>query len=182
MRRPSPSIVVSIIAVVLAGTGSATAARLIDGSQLANNSITSAKVRNSSLKVVDLSPSARAQLRGQQGPQGPKGDPGPQGEKGEKGEKGDPGPQGAPGISGHQVVLTTGVLLGTQASRTWTTNCPGGKKLLGGGVLNVDKRVHVSSAGPADADTWTTKVETFSGLPLGVHTPVTIRIVCANVA
>src|SRR5690606_40789264 len=94
--------------------------------------------------------------KGDRGPQGPKGDPGPKGEKGDKGDAGPAGPQGAPGVSGHQVVLTSGVLLGTQASRSWTIDCPAGKTLLGGGVLNAAKRVHVISAGPIDADTWST--------------------------
>ncbi|HEY8582059.1 MAG TPA: hypothetical protein VIL49_03900 [Capillimicrobium sp.] len=184
MRRPSPSLAVAIAAVVLAGTGSATAAGLIDGSQLVKGSVTSAKVRDQSLRVNDLSLNARSELRGQQGPQGvqgPNGDPGVKGDPGPAGPKGDKGDKGDPGLSGHQLVENYGVLAGNQSSLTVFVHCPGTKKLLGGGVLNTDKRVQIVSAGPDDANSWKTSVQTLSGAPLGVHTPVTTRITCANV-
>ena len=91
-RRPSPALAVSIAALVLAGTGSATAAALIDGSKLRNNSVSGLKIKDRSLTMRDLSPKTRAALRagaasnGVAGPQGPKGDPGPQGPKGDPGD------------------------------------------------------------------------------------------------
>lgn len=180
-RRPSPSLVVAMAAVVLAGTGSATAAGLIDGSQLAKGSVTSAKVRNQSLKVADLTLNARSELRGQQGdqgPQGPKGDPGPQGPKGDPGPQ---GPQGDPGISAYEVVQDNNILAGFQVSRSFSTSCPAGKKVLGGGVQTFNKNVRVIASTPTGDNGWTTNVTTASGAPLGVHQAVIVRITCANV-
>jgi hypothetical protein len=54
LRRPSPALVLAIIAVFVAGAGSATAARLITGKQIKNGSIGSA----------DLKRSVRAKLGG----------------------------------------------------------------------------------------------------------------------
>jgi hypothetical protein len=42
--------------------------------QLRSNAVTSAKVKNRSLRAVDLSPSARVGSRGSRGPQGPPGE------------------------------------------------------------------------------------------------------------
>ena len=53
-RRPSPALIVAIVAVFVAGAGSATAARLISGKQIRNGSIGSA----------DLAKSVRAKLGG----------------------------------------------------------------------------------------------------------------------
>jgi hypothetical protein len=54
LRRPSPALVVSIIALVVACAGSATAATLIGSSQVRNNSLTSNDVKNRSLRGTDL--------------------------------------------------------------------------------------------------------------------------------
>jgi hypothetical protein len=53
-RRPSPALVLAVVAVFITGAGSATAARLITGKQIKNGSIASA----------DLSRSVRAKLNG----------------------------------------------------------------------------------------------------------------------
>jgi hypothetical protein len=67
-RRPSPALVVAIVAVVLASAGSAVAARLI----------TSRQIKNGTIQRADLSPSVRSSIarrgpRGSQGPVGPAG-------------------------------------------------------------------------------------------------------------
>jgi len=184
-RRPSPALAVSIAALVLAGTGSATAAALIDGSKLRNNSVSGLKIKDRSLTMRDLSPGTRAALRGtaspngQPGPQGPKGDPGPQGPKG---DKGDPGPQGAPGISGHEVVTRINVLLGSTASATWINSCPAGKVVLGGGVRSFSDAVMTVVSYPNGPTSWMTRVRTLSGAPLGVHSAVHTNLVCGKVA
>jgi len=79
-RRPSPALVISILALVVAGAGTALAANLI----------TSAEIKNGTIKKQDLSAKLKKSL-GKRGPQGP---------PGEKGDKGDPGEQGPPGPSG----------------------------------------------------------------------------------
>ena len=91
----SPSMLVALIALALAVTGSATAASLITSKQIKNNSVTSADIRNNSVTsrdirnrtigLVDISTAARNALKGQQGPAGPQGPPGPKGDKGDRG-------------------------------------------------------------------------------------------------
>jgi len=194
-RRPSPAVAISIAALALAGTGSATAASLIDGSQLKTNSVSGAKIKDRSLTLQDISPSTRAALRGQptlqggpagpQGPQGPKGDKGDKGDPGTpglKGDKGDPGPQGLPGISGHQVVNDIHVLLGSTSGATFVSTCPAGKRILGGGTITFNKKVQVLASYPNGVNQWVSQVTTFSGVPIGVHTAVHTRMVCANVS
>jgi hypothetical protein len=67
--------VMSTIAVFIAlgGTSYAVARNSIGTAQLKNNAVTSAKVKNGTLKTGDLAPSARIGQRGPRGPQGPAG-------------------------------------------------------------------------------------------------------------
>jgi hypothetical protein len=83
--RPSPSMVVALIALAVAlGGTSYAASRLprnsVGGTQLRNNSVTSPKVKDGSLTSGDFGP---GQL-----PRGPQGDRGPQGLQGLQGERG----------------------------------------------------------------------------------------------
>lgn len=181
MRRISPATVIATVALVAATTGTATAAGVIDGSKLLGNSVTSAKVKNGSLQTKDLSASARNSLRGQTGPQGPQGTKGDKGDPGEKGDKGPKGDTGAPGVSGHQIYNSIHVLLGSTSGATFTATCPSGKRVLGGGVITFNKKVQVLSSYPSSSTQWTAQVTTYSGAPLGTHTPVHLRLVCANV-
>ncbi len=80
-RRPSPAMVLAVLALVAALTAPAWAApvkKLITGKQIARNAITSPKVKNRSLLAKDFK---RGQLprgpRGAVGPTGPQGVPGP---------------------------------------------------------------------------------------------------------
>jgi Collagen triple helix repeat (20 copies) len=122
ISRPSPAIVLSIVAVVLAMSGSAFAARtLITGKDVKDGSLTGADVKNGSLSLADIGKSSRDRLtgakgdKGATGPQGaagaqgatgpqgaagPQGPPGPHGATGPKGDQGDTGPQGPAGSDG----------------------------------------------------------------------------------
>jgi hypothetical protein len=51
---PSPAMVVALVALIAASAGGATAATLISGKQIRNSSITSADIKNRSLRQVDL--------------------------------------------------------------------------------------------------------------------------------
>src|ERR1700709_154726 len=62
-RRVSPALVVAAVAVVLAGTGSAVAASII----------TSKDIKDGTIKLADISKSARKSLAGKVGPQGASG-------------------------------------------------------------------------------------------------------------
>jgi hypothetical protein len=88
VRRPSPGLVVGLIAlfVALGGTGYAAVvlpAHSVGTKQLKRNAVTSSKVKNFSLLRRDFK---RGQLpRGPQGPAGPRGATGPQGATGPAG-------------------------------------------------------------------------------------------------
>ena len=86
IRRPSPAIVVAMLALLVAMSSSAGAdpvgkvSALIRGNKIAPNAITTRHVRNRSLRGVDF---ARGQLpRGPAGPAGPAGGQGPPGPAG----------------------------------------------------------------------------------------------------
>jgi hypothetical protein len=72
--RPSPGTVIACIALLVACTGTATAATLITGKQIKNNSVTTKDVKNKSLRAGDFRPGTL--LRG---PAGAAGATGPQG-------------------------------------------------------------------------------------------------------
>lgn len=80
--RPSAGMVVAVIALFAALAGTATAARLITGKQIKNNSVTGRDVRNSSLTGGDvrdrsLGPNDfSGSVEGPRGPRGPEGLPG----------------------------------------------------------------------------------------------------------
>src|SRR4051812_29559024 len=63
MRRPSPALVVALVALFVALGGPAAAAGLIRGSQIKKNTITSRQIKNRSLSTKDLSRRAVRQLR-----------------------------------------------------------------------------------------------------------------------
>jgi hypothetical protein len=86
LRRPSPALIIAVVALVAALDGPAIAsetahiAKKITGSQIASNAITSSKVKDHSLLSKDFK---SGQLpAGPQGPQGPQGAQGPQGPTG----------------------------------------------------------------------------------------------------
>src|SRR3954453_5809979 len=93
-RRPSPALVVSVIAlsVALGGTSYAAIvlpANSVGGKQIKKNAVTTAKVKNGSLRLADF---GAGQLpAGAAGATGPAGGTGAAGPKGDKGTKGDPG-------------------------------------------------------------------------------------------
>jgi hypothetical protein len=93
MRRPSAALVISIVALVLAttGTGLAASKYLITSSS---------QVRAGSLAASDLSAKARKQLRGATGAKGATGTRGATGPTGPAGATGATGPTGAAGPQG----------------------------------------------------------------------------------
>ena len=97
-RRFTPAMIVAMIAlaVALSGTAVAGTTKLITGDQIANGSI----------KLADIHKSAKTALKGKtgakgaQGPAGAEGAKGPIGPQGAAGAKGDTGATGAPGKDG----------------------------------------------------------------------------------
>jgi len=127
LRLPSPALLVALVALFAATSGTAVAAKLITGKQIANNSITGKDVKTGSLQAGDLSAKARAALQGAPGPQGA------QGPAGAKGADGAAGPAGAPGVSGREVVVAP-TDTNSDAEKTALATCPAGKQVIGGGA------------------------------------------------
>lgn len=119
IRIPSPAMVVALIALFVATTGTAVAGVMITGANvknesltgldILNGSVTTNEIRNGTLRPVDFGGKLP---QGPQGPQGTPGSPGapgapgpagpqgPAGPKGSQGAKGATGPKGAPGAPG----------------------------------------------------------------------------------
>jgi hypothetical protein len=88
--RPSGSMLVALLALVMATTGSAVAASLI----------TSKQIKNGTIQTADISKKAQKSLKGKTGARGPIGLTGAAGAPGAKGDKGDAGAAGAKGDTG----------------------------------------------------------------------------------
>jgi Collagen triple helix repeat (20 copies) len=96
-RRPSPALVISLVALfaALSGTSYAAVTKL-----LPKNSVGSAQVINGSLKKADLNATALRALRGPTGARGSAGAAGPAGTQGAQGPRGLQGEQGLQGPKG----------------------------------------------------------------------------------
>lgn len=135
--RPSPALVVAVIAVVMSATGGAYAASKITGRQIASNAITGKHVKNRSLSPADF----RGSVRGPQGPaglQGPQGLQGPAGLASVTSVDGPASFQCADGGGGCQVASAT-------------ASCPAGTVAVGGGFNadTPDNVVTYAKRGPA---------------------------------
>jgi hypothetical protein len=101
MKRTILALGAVALALALAGGAWAGKRYIITSShQVKPGSLTGSNVRNGSLSTADLSPSARQDLKGAQGPAGPRGPKGDTGATGPQGPKGETGPQGATGQQG----------------------------------------------------------------------------------
>ena len=94
LRRPSPALVISALALALGMTAGATAATLITGKQVKNSSLTGVDVRNRSLTGADVKDKSLTprdfdgSVVGATGPPGPAGPAGPAGVAGATGADG----------------------------------------------------------------------------------------------
>jgi hypothetical protein len=121
MRRPSASLVVAVLAVVIATAGTASATTAL---------ITSDQIKNGTIRLVDISKQARKALHGKPGPAGPKGLQGPQGAPGRQGIQ---GVMGGPGVSSYAVVRNNTVVAAPVSHATVVADCPAGDEVLSGG-------------------------------------------------
>ena len=141
LRRPSPALVVSCLALGLAlgGTGYATVLAVpknsVGTAQLKTGAVTTKKVKDRTLLRADFKP---GQLpAGPQGPQGPQ------------------GPAGPAGISGLQRVDVT-TPLSSVNSKSLLVDCPAPKKAVGGGARvlgNGANRVSIVASFPDSSGT-----------------------------
>jgi hypothetical protein len=123
-KHLSPATIIALLALFVALTGTATAAgvALITGKQ----------IKDGSIGLADLSPRAKAGLKGARGPQGPQGAQGPQGLVGPAG-----------GFNPAKVSYVTGPLVTVQPDDVDTAeaHCPLGTKVVGGGFFSSITRV-----------------------------------------
>lgn len=107
MKRPSPAMVVALLALVLSAGA---------GGYAANGLITSSGIKNGTIKEIDLNRALRAKIAkaGQPGPAGPQ------------------GPSG--GLDRSKVSYTRGPDLNNFGFATQEIACPAGQSVLSGGV------------------------------------------------
>ena len=122
------AVAVAAIVALLVGAGSATAGSLI----------TSAKIKNGTIKLEDISASAKAALKGNTGAPGVAGNTGATGNAGATGAQGVQGPAG--GFDPAKVTYVEGPTVSVAASSAGnpsagvsTAKCPAGTKVVGGG-------------------------------------------------
>lgn len=188
IRMPSPAMMIALIALFVASTGTAVAGALVTGANVKNNSLTGLDVRNGSLTSLDVRNHSLRPIdfkgklpAGAQGPQGPQG---PQGAQGPAGPQGPAGAQGGPGVSGWAKSFVIGGPFNSTSPKQTDASCPPGKTLLsGGGRLH-----HLEAAPPpiaiqesyaVDSDTWRV-VGAETAATAAKWEPVVV-IVCANV-
>jgi hypothetical protein len=132
--RLSPSAAIAVLALFVALGGSSYAAVKVTGKDIRNGTVSSADIRDRSLRPRDFKPGV---LR--QGPVGP---------VGPTGLRGPAGPAGA-GLTGMQRVIVTQPA-GTLTAVSATAQCPAGKFAISGGaeVEPFSAPVAVSDVGP----------------------------------
>jgi hypothetical protein len=154
MRRPSPALVLSCVAVFLCAAGGAVAAGQINGKQIKDGSITGKDIKNDSLTGSDI----KGNVRGPEGPPGARGATGPQG----------PAALGSPG----GVTVSYRFADATVAADGFTpveALCPAGQVAVGGG-FSVTPPVTVRFSRPGegggrDGGSWEVLFEAPDALP-----------------
>jgi|SoiMethySBSTD1v2_1073268.scaffolds.fasta_scaffold245995_2 collagen triple helix repeat protein len=121
MKRPSPALVVALIALFVSCSGIGTAANVSHQMVRAGRTLGLLKVKRGP--------------RGPRGPQGPQGVPGPQGPKGDPGAAGPRGPQGPAGTFDLSKIhiVTTFASKAPGAFGVDSASCPSGAQVIGGG-------------------------------------------------
>ncbi len=154
--RAVPALVIAGALTVGAAAGGASAALLITGKQIKDNTVTTKDIKNGTLKKKDMSSKAIEALEG---------------------ATGSAGPAGAPGISGYQLVSNS-VSVAADSGGKVAVACPVGKRLLSGassfgaGYDGTHVDVDISTTG-ATATGWNY---------LAVSDTLTIEVICAIVS
>lgn len=118
--------VICALIIAIGAASSAGAAKLITGGQ----------IKNGSIRLVDLSRSARRALRGRAGPAGQRGAAGPAGAQGPAGAAGPAGPSGVSSseeVAGSRVAMAATGDPAANNVQSSTATCPAGTVVVGGG-------------------------------------------------
>lgn len=156
----------------------------VTGAKIRNGAVTGAAVRDGSLSARDLAGGLPTGASGARGPAGPTGEPGPRGPAGAPGPKGDGGAQGAdgsPGVSGYERVEAVADVEPGATSVVVAAACPGGKRLLGGGVALRDAKLRVVAADPQFDDVYVLRASVLPGQAVTERSQAFAIALCARV-
>lgn len=115
-KRPSAPMIISTAALVVALGGTSYAAATIGTSDLRNGAVTSSKIKDATIKKIDLAPGTKVA-----GPRGPQGVPGAPGVDGNDGET---GPRGPAGVGRWALVGRDGTILDQSGGFTLVAGYP----------------------------------------------------------
>lgn len=175
LRQHAVTITICALFAVLAIGGSATAARLVTGADIKNNTVSSTDIKDRTLQPADFSLNAGRALEGPRGPAGPKGEPGPAGTGGSAAPAGlqrvtasFPSSE-IPGYASHQA--------------SGSVDCPAGKYAI------ADGHTFTAQETPSQPMTLVGLTPTGATLPTGVQGSATsgrsftlnLQVVCADI-
>jgi hypothetical protein len=118
LPRSIPGVAVLVVALVLAASGGAVAAKKIDGGDIKNGSLTTKDIKDQTLAPADFSAAAKSSLAGPAGPAGP------------AGVKGATGPAG-PGFDDFEWLEVTETVPANTDDLVAEGDCPAGKQVVG---------------------------------------------------
>jgi hypothetical protein len=167
MKRPSPSIIVALIAVVLAAAGAGAASTKL---------LTGRDIRDGTIAAKDLSPALRAQIQrtGRPGLRGAPGERGPAGPAGANGTPGGFDPAKVTYVSSEQTPL----VLANGRDATVSAACPSGSRAISGGLTAISPVLLKASSAAANGSAWTVSIRD-EGTPLGFQNVLVALAVCA---
>ena len=152
---PSKATCISTVALLFAVTGTATAAGLITGAQIKDNTVGSPDLRNNAVATQDIKNNSVTSLAVQDGSLKSVDFAAGELTTGPAGPAGPAGAAGAPGVSGLEIVNVQSAS-DSVSPKVLTANCPAGKKLVGGGgrIINQAGFVALDESYPVSATSW----------------------------
>src|SRR4051794_4491841 len=144
-KRLSPGVVLGLVAVVFAMSGSAFAASKITSAQIKDGTITAKDIKNEAVTPAKLSNSAMDALGGETGPAGPSGPAGPAGPQ---------GPAGPSAVGGVTLVNSAQISFGIDVVKGATAFCPAGQRVVSGGGVSISDQQLAASEATSDRTGW----------------------------
>ena len=158
-RQLSPGTLLAMTALFVALTGTATAGSVA-------LIVTSANIKNGTIKTVDLFAAAKRALKGQRGPRGQAGPAGLPGLAGAPGPAGPAGPAGPRGVASVKHYQTSVLTVPAGEVDGFSMSCPSGEGIISGGGFASIAQVaadHVSSNG------WVFIVWNYTSIPVNIQ-------------